>query len=93
VQQLPAVIYSASAVERATEVCLRLDYDTNDPPRNWYIPLVLFLLSQSPVKSASVNPMRLSLVCLSYHNPRLRVPLIYHRILLSAIRWDSLEFA
>ena len=34
-QQLPAEIYSASAVERATKFCFFEDQETRDLPRNW----------------------------------------------------------
>ena len=42
-QQLPAAIYSTSAVERATEVYFLLNQETSIWPRNWHVPLVLFL--------------------------------------------------
>jgi hypothetical protein len=44
VQQWPAAIYSASAVERATEFCFFEAQDTRDLPKNWQVPDVLFLL-------------------------------------------------
>ena len=47
-QQLPALIYSASAVERATLFCFFDDHDTKDLPNNWQVPLVLFLSTLHP---------------------------------------------
>jgi hypothetical protein len=42
-QQLPALMYSVSAVESATLFCFLDVHDTSDLPSNWYLPLVLFL--------------------------------------------------
>ena len=42
-EQLPTAIYSASTVKRATEFYFLLNQDTSIWPRNWHVPLVLFL--------------------------------------------------
>jgi len=42
-QQLPALMYSASAVDSATLFCLFDDHETRDLPSNWQVPLVLIL--------------------------------------------------
>jgi hypothetical protein len=52
-QQWPAAMYSASAVERATEFCFFEAQDTKDLPKNWQVPDVLFLLILHPAQSAS----------------------------------------
>jgi hypothetical protein len=52
-QQWPAAMYSASAVERATEFCFFEAQDTKDLPKNWQVPDVLFLLILQPAQSAS----------------------------------------
>jgi len=43
-QQLPAAIYSASAVERATHACFLLCYEIRLEPRRWQVPLMIFLI-------------------------------------------------
>ena len=52
-QQLPAAIYSASAVDRATHACFLLCQEIRLEPRRWQVPLVLFLSSLQPTKSQS----------------------------------------
>ena len=47
-QQLPAAMYSASAVDRATEFCFLELQDTREHPRNWQVPEVLFLSTLHP---------------------------------------------
>jgi hypothetical protein len=47
-QHCPAATYSASAVDRATEVCFFELQDTRDLPRNWHVPDVLFLSTLHP---------------------------------------------
>ena len=42
-QQQPAAIYSASAVDNATEFYFLLNQETREFPRNWQVPEVLFL--------------------------------------------------
>ena len=41
--QLPADMYSASAIDNATQFCFFDNYETSDLPNNWYVPEVLFL--------------------------------------------------
>ncbi|PKU84544.1 hypothetical protein MA16_Dca020008 [Dendrobium catenatum] len=85
--QLPTAIYSASAVESATEFCFLLDQETNDCPMNWQVPEVLFLSILHPAKSESEYP-RISkeVLCLGYQIPKFGVPSRYLRILLTAVR-------
>jgi hypothetical protein len=47
-QQLPALTYSASAVDSATVFYFLDDHDTSDLPSNWHVPLVLFLFILHP---------------------------------------------
>ena len=47
-QQLPAKMYSASAVESATLFCFFDDQDTSDLPNCWHVPDVLFLSTLHP---------------------------------------------
>jgi hypothetical protein len=47
-QHYPAATYSASAVDRATEVCFLELHDTRDLPKNWHVPDVLFLSTLHP---------------------------------------------
>jgi hypothetical protein len=42
-QQLPAEMYSASAVESVTLSCFFDDQDTSDLPNSWHVPDMLFL--------------------------------------------------
>jgi hypothetical protein len=46
--QLPAVMYSASAVDSAILFCFWDDHKTSDLPNNWQVPKVLFLSTLSP---------------------------------------------
>jgi hypothetical protein len=48
-----AAMYSASAVERATEFCLFEAQDTRDLPKNRQVPDVLFLSILHPAQSVS----------------------------------------
>ena len=50
-QQLPATIYSASAVERATHACFLHCQDIKLDPSKWQVPLVLFISILQPAKS------------------------------------------
>jgi len=54
VQQDVAATYSASAVDKAIELCFLLNQDTNLEPMKNAPPLVLFLSSTLPAQSASV---------------------------------------
>ena len=47
-QQLPADMYSASAVDNATLFYFFDDQETNDLPSSWHVPNVLFLLTLHP---------------------------------------------
>jgi len=47
-QHLPANMYSTSVIHNATEFCFFEDHDTNDIPRNWHVPDVLFLSTLHP---------------------------------------------
>ena len=47
-QQLPADMYSASAVDNATLFCFFDDHETSDLPNNWHVPEVLFLSTLHP---------------------------------------------
>ena len=52
-QQLPAEMYSASAVDNATHACFLLCQDIKLDPNRWHVPLVLFLSILQPAKSES----------------------------------------
>jgi hypothetical protein len=47
-QHWPATTYSASAMDRATNVCFLELQDSKDLPRNWQVPDVLFLSTLHP---------------------------------------------
>ena len=47
-QQLPADMYSASAVDNAILFCFFDDHETSDLPNNWHVPEVLFLSTLHP---------------------------------------------
>ena len=51
-------MYSASAVERATEFYFFEAQDTGNLPRNWQVPDVLFLSILHPAQSASKYPIK-----------------------------------
>jgi len=57
-QQLPAAIYSALVVDKATHACFLLCHDMRLDPSRWHVPLVLFLSSLQPAKSESKYPTR-----------------------------------
>ena len=60
-QQAPAAMYSASAVESATQFCFLELQDTRDRPRNWQVPEVLFDLlynRHSLNQSSQINQKR-----------------------------------
>ena len=42
-QQLPAVMYSASAIDSATLFCFLDDHEISDLPNSWHVPDVLLL--------------------------------------------------
>ena len=52
-QQLPATMYLASAVERATQAYFLLCHEMKLEPRRWQVPLLLFLSSLHLAKSES----------------------------------------
>ena len=91
-QQLLATMYSASAVERATQACFLLCQEMRLDPRRWQVPLVLFLSSSHPAKSKSEQPIKCIREWEGYHRPTLVVPLIYLRILFATLKWDSFGF-
>ena len=90
-QQLPAAIYSSSAIESATKVCFLQFQDTRELPNRWHVSLVFFLSDLHPAKSESKKPIKFKGVPLGYHKPKLVVPLRYLMILLRVVKWDSLE--
>ncbi|KAK2373802.1 hypothetical protein QL285_074813 [Trifolium repens] len=57
-QLLPAAMYSASAVDSATQFCFLLNQDIRLVPRKKHPPEVLFLSSALPAQSASQYPYR-----------------------------------
>jgi hypothetical protein len=72
-QQWLAAIYSASAVERATEFCFLEAQDTRDLPKNRQVPHVLFLLILHPAQSASEYPIKSKVDPLGYQRLNLGV--------------------
>ena len=52
-QHALAAMYSASAVDSATEFCFLEVQETSACPKNWHVPDVLFLSILHPPKSAS----------------------------------------
>jgi hypothetical protein len=50
-------MYSASAVERATEFCFFEAQDIKDLPKNWQVPDVLFLLILHPPNRHTNNQL------------------------------------
>ena len=70
-QQAAAAMYSASAVERATEFCFFEDHDTRQGPSSCAVPEVLFLSLMCPAQSASVYPTRSNPLFLGYQRHRL----------------------
>jgi len=57
-QQLPAIIFYASAVDSATQACFLQFQDTWTLPKRWHVLLMLFLSSLHPAKSKSEKPIR-----------------------------------
>ena len=89
-QQLPAAIYSASALDNATYACFLQFQDTRELPKRWHVPLVFFLSSLHRAKSKFEKPIRFKEVPLGYHKPALVVPLRYLMILrISLISWTQ----
>jgi len=58
-QQLPAEIYSISAVDKATLFYFLLCHNNSAEPIKWQVPLVLFLSVLHPAKSESEYPTKL----------------------------------
>jgi hypothetical protein len=69
VQQLPAAIYSASAIEREIEDCFRLNQATRLVPTQKHPPKLLFLSSAFPAQSASEYPASIGFVSLEKQIP------------------------
>ena len=88
-QQLPATIYFASTVDKATQACFLLCHEIRLDPSRWHVPLVLFLSNLHPAKSELEYPTKWIGKCEGYHKPMDGVPLRYLRILLVALRWNS----
>jgi len=80
-QQCPAAIYSASAVESATQACFFLFHEIRLDSSKWQVPLVIFLSNLHPAESEYEKPLRIMLNSHGYHKPTLVVPLRYFRIL------------
>ena len=57
-QHAPTAIYSASAVDKATELCFLLDQETRERPSKWQPPEVLLRSTWLPAKSESEYPKR-----------------------------------
>jgi hypothetical protein len=66
-------MYSASAVERATEFCFFEAHDTRDLPKNWQVPDVLFLSILRHAQSAYEYPIKSKVDPLVYQSPKLGV--------------------
>jgi hypothetical protein len=66
-------MYSASAVERATEFYFFEAQDNRDLHRNWQVPDVLFLSILHPSQSASEYPIKSKVDPLGYQSPNLGV--------------------
>ena len=86
-------IYSASAVDKATEFCFLLNQETRERPSKWQPPEVLLRSTRLPAKSEFEYPKRSKLAPLGYHKPMLGVCLRYRRILFTAERCDSFGLA
>ena len=89
-QQLPAAIYLASAVHKATQSCFLLCHDIRLESSRWYVPLVLFLSNLHPAKLESEYRTKWIGECEGYHKSTDVIPLRYFRIVLETLRWDSL---
>ena len=66
-------MYSASAVQKATEFCFFEAHDTKDLPKNWQVPDVLFLSILHPAQSASEYPIKSNVDPLGYQSLNLGV--------------------
>ena len=85
-------MYSASVVDSATEFYFLLNQEIRLTPKNWQVPLVLFLSNLHPIKSASEYSIKSINESLENHNPRVCVPFKYLKILLTAFKCDSFRF-
>ena len=84
--ELTSAMYSASAVDKATHVCLLLLHLSAAPLNLKTNPDVDFISSRSPSQSASEYPTRLSLLMGLYNNPWSAVPFKYLNIRLIAFQ-------
>ena len=66
-QHTPIFIYSASAVDRATELYFFEFHETKECPRNWQYPYVYFGSTLYPAQYAFEYPMRLKFPFLGYY--------------------------
>lgn len=86
------LLYSASALDRATSVCFLAHQDTKLWPKNMHAPDALLLSSGAEAQSASQNPVigSGSVVLAGLRSkPWCRVPCKYLRILFTAFQWSS----
>jgi len=91
-QQLPTTIYSASAMESATQASSYNSKTLESFLICGMSHLCFFLSNLHLAKSKSEKPVRFK-EPLGYHKPTLVVPLRYLMILLTAVKWDSLGLA
>src|SRR3954467_2250275 len=68
-QLLPAVMYSASALDKETQFCFLLNHDIRLLPRKKHPPDVVFLSSALPTQSASQYPVQTGPHPLVYNKP------------------------
>ena len=85
-------MYSASAVDSATEFCFLLNKEIKLTPKNWQVSLVLFLSNLHPAKSTSEYLIKSIDESLKYHNPRVCIPFKFFKFFLTAFKYDSFEF-
>ena len=85
-------MYSASAVERATQLCFLLLQLTGPPPILNRYPDVDLRSSISPAQSASEKPVQSIDESLVNCNQKLTVPTIYRRMCLIAFQCCSVGF-
>ena len=83
-------MYSTSVVDKATQACFLLCQDIRLEPSRWQVLLVLFLSNLHLAKSESEYPTKCIRQCEGYHKATNFVPFRYFKILLAALKWDSL---
>lgn len=63
-------LYSTIDSRQCNKVCFFHPQEIRKDPKNWSIPMILFLSAKYPTKSASTYPINSKLLLFGYHSPK-----------------------